>query len=185
MIILIINGAPRTGKDTFIELLQNIAVKRVVSYSSIEWVKEMALFMGWDNNKDVKGRRFLSDIKDACTRYADIPFKKITKYINWYKEHPLVAPGYICINIREPEEIQKLVDWCKIQNIPCYSIWIRRLSAETTATETMNNHADTSYMKYAYDYTIQNESTLEDYEKNIKSVIKLINNKEDTNATCL
>ena len=113
-----------------IKLLQKINKKRVIAYSSIDWVKHMALLLGWDGEKDTKGRQFLSDIKAACTKYADIPFKKITKTIKVYYEVYAITPKYCCVNIRETSEIQKLVGWCAKANIPCHTVWIRNKKAE-------------------------------------------------------
>jgi predicted kinase len=167
MIVFIINGAPRTGKDTFIHLVKEVSKAKVISYSSIDWVKEMAKKLGWDGVKDAKGRAFLSDLKDACTKYADIPFQKITQLLNIYKTVTHNAPKYFCTNVREPEEIQKLVNWCEAQGVSCYTIWVRKLSAEIAASETAMNHADANYMEYGYDWILHNEGTIEEFKHNI------------------
>ena len=64
MKILIINGKPRTGKSIFC----NTAFQKcglVYCFSTIDEVKRLARYLGWDGKKDEKGRKFLSDIKDA------------------------------------------------------------------------------------------------------------------------
>lgn len=175
MIVLIINGAPRTGKDTFIKLLQKINKERVIAYSSIDWVKHMAHLMGWDGEKDTKGRQFLSDIKDACTDYADIPFKKIIKTIKAHYEFTAITPKYCCVNIRETLEIQKLVAWCTKENIPCHTVWIRNKKAEQKALDSyFISNGDTQYMDHNYDLVINNDGTLMDFEIEIEIKINTL-----------
>lgn len=173
MIVFIINGAPRVGKDTFIELLQEITKENVVPYSSIDWVKEKAKNLGWDGVKDTKGRQFLSDIKDACTEYADIPFQKIVALLSVYNCFPSAAPEYFCTNIREPEEIFKLNIWCMQEGIPCCSVWIRRREAEQKALDTgFISNGDTQFMDYDYDWVIHNDGSKEDFRISIEQGLK-------------
>lgn len=168
MIVFIINGAPRTGKDTFINLVRKLTKEKVIAYSSIDWVKQMAMYMGWDGKKDTKGRKFLSDIKDTCTEYADIPFQKIVKTLTVYEEFPEHAPRYFCTNIREPLEIQKLVDWCKERKIPCYTVWIRQQKAEQIALDNFLSSGDTQFAEYNYDWIINNDGTIKEFEQEIE-----------------
>ena len=71
--VIIINGKGGVGKDTFIQLCQNYS-DDIVNISSVDFVKEVAHFCGWQGEKDVSARKFLSDIKDALTNWKDIPF---------------------------------------------------------------------------------------------------------------
>ena len=56
--IYIVNGKPRSGKDTFAELLGKHC--RVFKYSSVDKVKQIAAKCGWDGGKTDKDRRFRS-----------------------------------------------------------------------------------------------------------------------------
>jgi len=131
-------------------------------------VKKAAKEIGWDGKKDYRGRNFLSDLKDATTRYDDIPFKAIIK--RW--EIALDAGfKYFAVNIREPEEIQKFVDFCTKENIPCSTIRIINKAAEKEAVN-LKNTGDSGYMNYEYDHCIENNSTLEKFRDNVNQFLE-------------
>jgi hypothetical protein len=90
-------------------------------------------------------------------------------------EYPEYSPEYFCTNIREPTEIQKLVDWCKYQGIPCHTVWIRReISEQKALDEHFLCNGDNQFMKYDYDYIIHNDETKEDFKQKIKLLIGFI-----------
>lgn len=172
MVVFILNGAPRTGKDTFINLLEETSKMQVVRYSSIDWIKDLAKKTGWDGIKDAKGRTFLSELKNAYTKYADIPFQKIKQHI----EECQNSAEYFCTNIREPSEIVKLQLWCDKKGIPCHSLWIRRKSAEQKALdEGFLSTGDTQYLNHNYDYIIDNNETLECFKHDVEVFIGHLN----------
>ena len=83
MKIICVNGYARSGKDTFC----NFAFYHrglVYTYSTIDEVKKLAKKIGWDGEKDAKGRKFLSDLKDCLTEYNDLPNRYILKQIQIY-----------------------------------------------------------------------------------------------------
>ena len=174
MIVLIINGAPRSGKDTFINTLTWENSGKVIRCSSIDWIKQQALNLGWDGIKDAKGRQFLSDLKNACTNYADIPFKKITERIlssrNRYSQE--AGTVYFCTCVREPEEIYKLKIWCNENKIPCHSILIRRKKAEQKALdEEFTSSGDTRFLDYSYTRVLWNDGSLDEFILKIKQLM--------------
>ena len=177
MIVLIINGAPRSGKDTFIDILTMENPGRVIRYSSIDWIKQQALDLGWDGIKDAKGRQFLSDLKNACTNYADIPFKKVTERIlsscNRYSQE--AGTVYFCTCVREPEEIVKLKIWCNENKIPCHPILVRRKVAEQKALDKgFISSGDVQFINYPYPWVIYNDESLEDFTKEIKQLMEKV-----------
>ena len=170
MIVLIINGAPRVGKNTFIKLLDELVNPFVEAYSSIDWVKDLARdVFDWDGTKDAKSRKMLSDLKDIATAWDDIPFREVCKQIKAVKN--IYKHCYFCTNIREPQEIQKLKGWCKQQEIPCYSVWIRQEKAEQEAAQSFTSSGDTQYQNYNYDFVIHNDLSLDDFKTEIRKLI--------------
>ena len=177
MIVLIINGAPRSGKDTFINTLTMENPGKVIRYSSIDWIKQQAINLGWDGIKDAKGRQFLSDLKNACTNYADIPFKKITERIlssrNRYSQE--AGTVYFCTCVREPEEIYKLKIWCNENKIPCHSILIRRKKAEQKALdEEFTSSGDTRFLDYSYTRVLWNDGSLDEFILKSKQLMEKV-----------
>lgn len=177
MIVLIINGAPRSGKDTFINILTGENPGKVIRYSSIDWIKQQALNLGWDGIKDAKGRQFLSDLKNACTNYADIPFKKITGHIlTSYNRYLWKADAvYFCTCVREPEETNKIVKWCDENKIPCHPILVRRKKAEQKALdEGFISRGDIQYLLYDYPWVIYNNGSIEEFINETKQLMEKV-----------
>ena len=79
--VVIINGMPMSGKTTFEELCQKICdpfakesgfeednILCVDICSTVDFVKIVAKQCGWDGTKDLKNRKFLSDLKIGKTK---------------------------------------------------------------------------------------------------------------------
>ncbi len=177
MIVLIINGAPRSGKDTFINTLTMENPGKVIRYSSIDWIKQQALNLGWDGIKDDKGRQFLSDLKNACIKYADIPFVKIIERILFSCNRYSWEAGtvYFCTCVREPEEIHKIKIWCDENKIPCHTILVRRKKAEQKALdEGFISSGDIQFLNYPYAHTIYNEGSVEEFTNETKQLMEKV-----------
>lgn len=147
--IIVINGAATVGKSTFISLCHEID-PRVIETSTVDFVKEIALKAGWDGIKDQKGRKLLSDIKDALERYDDVPNKKIDEFIQSHSDN------IIFVNAREPHNIQYYKD-----KYNAITVLVTNLNAKTVH----GNHADENIYDYNYDIHIDNSGTLEQLKK--------------------
>lgn len=102
MNLIIINGYPRSGKDTFASMcLAHYLCTKGIIYSSVDTVKLAASIIGWDGVKDAKGRKFLSDIKDLATEYGDLTIKELLELVK--KDY-----SHIFAMVREPSEIEKI-----------------------------------------------------------------------------
>ena len=64
-IVVIVNGCGGVGKDTFCDLVGKYI--NCITVSSVHPIKESARHAGWNGEEDDKSRKFLSDLKDACT----------------------------------------------------------------------------------------------------------------------
>lgn len=167
MKIICINGYPQSGKDTFVNFCYSFG-SIIQSYSTVDFVKEVAKICGWDGVKDLKGRKFLSDLKDILTEYDDIPVKKIKcKILDLIR--PIEKLGYntdriiFFIHTREPKELQRFKD-----EFGAKTLLIQRPSV---ADNEQSNHADKEVMNFNYDYIIDNDGTLEDLQKKADSFI--------------
>ena len=70
--IIIVNGCGGVGKDEFVKALDELIT--VFSYSTIDTYKKIAKeSFDWDEVKDEKGRKLLSDLKLAGINYNDAP----------------------------------------------------------------------------------------------------------------
>lgn len=160
MKIYVINGAPCSGKTTFEKMVtQILGTSFCYTYSTIDFVKGLAKQCGWDGTKDLKNRKFLSDLKDLLTEWDDVPFKRVKDFVSMVEDDfdrydVDSSRAAIFIDCREPAEIKKLCD-----RLGAQSLLIRRASVESNET---SNHADAEVMNYDYDIVIPNQGSLQD-----------------------
>lgn len=150
--IVIVNGTGKAGKTSWETMVQKIAAardKKVEILSTINCVKQFAKEMGWDGGKTMEDRRFLSDLKDALTRWKDIPYNETRWDINQLEEDGV---DLIFIDCREPEEIKRFVN-----DYNALTVLVQR--GEMVI---MGNHADDNVLNYQYDITIDNSRGLDE-----------------------
>lgn len=162
--IIIINGTGGSGKDTFVEFCSKYG--KIVNFSSIDKVKEIAKLIGWDGQKTEKDRKFLSDLKKLTTDYNDMAFKNTTDAVAQFE---CSDNEILFIHIREPEEIQRAVSIFKAK-----TLLVKRIGLANIKT----NYSDANVDNYPYDYIINN-TTLEELDKNaLKFISEMKNNKQ-------
>ena len=110
--IFVLNSYPTAGKDSFVDMI-SARHEGIFKMSSVDLVKQVARVAGWDGTKTSKNRKFLSDLKDLLTEWNDVPYYDIEnriKEIEFYNKDD--KPILIFVMVREPKEIQKMVDIC-------------------------------------------------------------------------
>ena len=170
--IVIVNGAPGSGKTTF----EYFVKKKMSAYcemrSTVDLVKEIAmLYAGWDGEKNLKSRKFLSDLKDLLTKFNNTPFNDIVRYKDIWEDElerygVLEHAHILLVDSREPEEIQKFKD-----ELGAVALLIRRADAEAQET---SNHADAEVLNFDYDWVIENNGSLEDLEAKTVDFLDLL-----------
>lgn len=153
MKIFIVNGTGGSGKTTFEKMVENIAKQNnynIKIISTIDYVKQIAKTLGWDGGKALNDRRFLSDLKDALTRWKDIPYQKIKETLETFKLEQEVDAVFV--DCREPEEIKRFVN-----DYNAITILVQRGSAII-----YGNHADDNVNNYQYDIVIDNSRGLDE-----------------------
>lgn len=181
MKIFVTNGAPGVGKTTFEENVKKIVGhKTCYILSTITPIKEIAKDLGWNGEKDLKNRKFLSDLKDLLTEWKDIPFNYVCKEISYIKreweEYGAIGDHLVVfVDCREPEEIKRLCD-----ELDAKSLLIRRASAENSET---SNHADSEVLNYNYDIVIENNGDLRDFANKAFDFVKDQNLKSNPYLT--
>lgn len=161
--IIIINGTGTSGKDTFVEFCKKYAT--VTNFSSIDSIKHSAKLGGWQGEKTDKARKLLSDLKRIVSEYNDHPFKltcdAILEFLNSDAE-------ILFIHIREPQEIQRIVDLYNAK-----TLLIKRVGLDNIVT----NPSDANVDNYAYDYIIEN-TTLESLENHAHDFVENLGNSK-------
>lgn len=162
MKIIVINGRPRAGKDTFVEFCQKHC-NWCLNVSTVDFVKKVANYCGWDGTKTPENRKFLSDLKDLLTQWDDIPYKQVCNEIALFQNRVRMydfdpeTDAIAFVHCREPKEIARLCE-----ELGAQSLLITRDEIETND---QSNHADAEVYNYSYDYMIPNENTLQDLEE--------------------
>lgn len=156
MKVVIVNGRGASGKTTFETMVQKIAEARdlrVEIISTIDYVKKAAKSIGWSGSKTPADRRFLSDLKDALTRWDDVPYKKVQQWIEYYeKEFNGFKTDILFIDCREPEEIARFVE-----DYNALTVLVQRGKVVL-----LGNHADDNVENYQYDIVIDNSRGLDE-----------------------
>ena len=165
---VVVNGFPQVGKDEFVRycLSELGAFGKLIS--TVDFVKKIATECGWDGTKDLKNRKFLSDLKDLLTNWGDIPYKKTLQEIDMFKFDlncwNVSDKGVVFIMCREPKEIERFE-----RELNAKSLLIRRASVEF---EQQSNHADSEVLNHKYDYIIENNGTINELKEKAKEFLK-------------
>lgn len=178
--VVVVNGRPGVGKTEFERLcaeqcnLSNRMEGFVPGYclrvditSTVDFVKEVARFCGWDGVKTLENRKFLSDLKDLLTEWNDVPYKMIVEHI---KSLPVSQDWIVFVDCREPAEIQKLKE-----RLNATTVIIRREEVEGNE---VSNHADAQVFNYTYDIAILNDSDIIHLEDKARKFIEYMKKEE-------
>jgi len=162
MRVIIVNGYPRSGKDTFCDFAND--EYNCINYSTVDTVKEIATMMGWDGTKTPENRAMLSALKDFTTEWFDMTFKEMINLIQDeinYAEILEDEVDFIFLHIREPKEIIRIKDWCTERSINCFLVCIQR----NEMVGEQSNHADSDVYFIQYDSYINNNSSLDEFKE--------------------
>ena len=168
--VVIINGKPQSGKDTFCKYAQGYCdddeSANTLIISSVDPLKEMLTQLGWDGTKTDKIRDMLMDMKQLWVQNQDGP----TMFLfNNILEFHKACPGednIVFVHIREPEEIKKLVNALtgfESMGIDVISLLVIREGEEDTPNqpaETRRSDDEALINSYEYDVTINNDEDL-------------------------
>lgn len=153
--IFIINGKPRAGKDTAIDLMAKVyktgyprmrSTRHVRNISTVDPVKKAAFTLGWDGDKNPQTRAMLHAIKCAWDEGIDGSYKFIEMEAR--AADGVGAEVIMCVHCREPEKIARFKSELPF---PVTTVLIKRDRSEDAP-----NYADAECENYEYDYTIQN-----------------------------
>ena len=157
--IVIINGLGGCGKSTFVKLCKDYCENKwehVKAYelSSIDFVKEVATFCGWDGSKTLKNRTFLHDIKVILEEWDDVPSKKV--FENIYQLTDFHTTSIFFVNIREAYNIEKFKDMAQELNYDCITLGVKNPNINTNEVIELI----TQINEFGYDVVINNNKDL-------------------------
>lgn len=170
--VVIVNGKPGCGKSAFEDACIDILGWQYCKQrSTIDKIKEIAREGGWKGQKDLKSRKFLSDLKQLFVEYNDLPTTDVKNFLDGWESELAVynvgdRPHILFIDDREPKHIDKLR-----KELNAITLLIRRPGDEDIET---SNDSDEFVLNYEYDYTILNEGSLDELREDAKRFINWI-----------
>ena len=169
--IFIINGFPRSGKDTFVDILSEISNLPIFQASWVEKIKLMAQSQGWDGKKNYKGRKLLSDLADSnddkCFKFVTDKEKMISAVKNDF---------IYCIHARRPKNIQELVQYYTKACTDMYKVITVCIERKSVQNRKQSNTADLEIHDFIYDYYIHNDYENDNWKNEFKENIKIFYN---------
>lgn len=162
--IVIINGTATCGKDTFCRICNEYIPSK--SISTVDKVKEAYRLLGWKGDKTEQHRKALSDIKDIGTKNLDHPYNFMKGEIKRFRHSDY---DILFIHSREPDEIARFV-----KEFGCITLLIRNPNIEAITS----NHADAEVENYDYDYIIDNNYIMEDFEQEALKFIEWLKERD-------
>ena len=168
--VVIINGKPQSGKDTFCKYAQGYCdddeSANTLIISSVDPLKEMLTQLGWDGTKTDKIRDMLMDMKQLWVQNQDGPTMFLFNNILEFHKACTGEDNIVFVHIREPEEIKKLVNALtgfESMGIDVISLLVIRKGGEDTPNqpaETRRSDDEALINSYEYDITINNDEDL-------------------------
>ncbi len=150
--VFVINGSGGVGKDTFCQAAEQFW--RVQNISSITPICTLARAAGWDGEKTPAARRFLSELKQACTAFNDLPLRYCVEQYQVFMQNDRQI---LFVHIREPEQIDR---FRQAVGPRCKAILVRRPAMEQSRGP-LGNYSDDNVADYVYDGVFINDSVLE------------------------
>ena len=154
MTVVILNGSNGVGKDTFADMCSKYADTKHIS--SVDYVKEMALKIGWDGVKDEDGRKFLHNLKLTLDAYRDTIWSDLMAKA---EAERLSGTEVLFVDIREPSEIRKAYKKFSDAEYTVFSALVTRDGVVA------DNEADKFVNDFDYDFYIDNNGTLEELDR--------------------
>lgn len=161
--VFVINGSGGVGKDTICETAT--AFWKVQNISSITPILQIARSAGWDGVKTPEARRFLSQLKEICTEFNDLPFRYcMEQYQNFLQNDAEI----LFVHIREPEAIARFRE---AVGGDCQTVLVHRPALEQ-ARGILGNRSDDEVDNYTYDGIFVNDGSLEELPEKVYSFFK-------------
>lgn len=168
--VVIINGKPQSGKDTFCRFAQGYCdddeSANTLIISSVDPLKEMLAQLGWDGTKTDEIRDMLMCMKQLWVQNQDGPTMFLFNNILEFHKACTGEDNIVFVHIREPEEIKKLVNALtgfESMGIDVISLLVIRESGEDTPNQpagTRRSDDEALINSYEYDVTINNDGDL-------------------------
>lgn len=167
-IIVIINGFPGAGKDTFVACCGMVVKEGVYNLHTSQPVKDALFSLGWKNEKTPEIRDLLAYLRKESDSFFDTSFQYITSKVRQFGLAENFKP-IIFIHCREPINIKRYVDSYKRVT----TLLISRQRGESETFEPLStNDSDRDVNLYQYDKVIQNDGSVQELYAKAKEYVE-------------
>jgi hypothetical protein len=184
--LVLVNGRPRVGKDTFVEYATSYIRRRfnwpTDVYSSIDPVREALKAINVDvSAKDAKDRDLLSEMGAALEKHCGFRSFRTMQVI----QSTFFANGTAFVYVREAymmdkieQQIHKAAMAGLLPHVLVSKLWVTRMRA-TDLPQPTNHSDDIDGTEVEYDWQVVNNGTLDDLrELAIRFVDALLSGRE-------
>ncbi|MCK5019166.1 MAG: hypothetical protein KAS32_19045 [Candidatus Peribacteraceae bacterium] len=134
LVVIIVNGYPRSGKDTFVDIAeQHYYTSRM---STIDECVGIAKSRGWDGTKDDKSRKMLSDLKKWYVEHFDGPFREVKRWIGLSDDS---QTRFLFVMSREGKEITRIMNHCLDIGVKCEYVMVDKMLARNFGNDSDND----------------------------------------------
>lgn len=157
--IVVVNGPPRAGKDTFIAMLRKAAPCPTEEFSSIEPVRQLLSQVVDLSEKTEADRKLLATVGDALEEHSH------------FRTHACLAAtalffaaqkrGIFFCHIREPRHIQHLRRLWRQAGCTVTTVLVTGRRAENVTS----NPSDAGVLGMDYDRAVTNDGSLADLQR--------------------
>lgn len=181
--VLVVNGLPRSGKDTFADMLIDLVNERGDLYankvSSVQFaydiLEDIGHPVGDGPDKTPEQRRALAGLKKVLDEYCDYSTEYITDLIRSLHRAPSVRPGIVVVFIREPDNISRLVNDINESYTESEVLARTLLVADRgDASAPTESDALANVSCYPYDMTVHNDGTLDHLRDYVGEVYEVL-----------
>ncbi|MBI1620043.1 hypothetical protein [Aquamicrobium zhengzhouense] len=157
--IIVVNGKPRAGKDTAVEMMRCILWDQQIhttSFSSIQPIKDLLAPVADLSAKTPADRKLLSVVGDALQEHSQFRTNAALGQM-----HAMRDGSVFFLHIREPDLIELLRQECL-----SYGWRFERVFVESNrAEDVQNNPSDANVATGEYDHRLYNNGTLAELDQ--------------------
>jgi hypothetical protein len=166
--VILINGKPRTGKDTFCYLSKEIVDCPVFSLSSVNCVREIFGILDIEETKTEKQRGQMSELKAYLSKWNVPNLDIIDRICKIASQHD---DFIVFVHVREPENIINLKSVFSkydpmLRIFECKTLLLKR-DTDGIFDAKANNDSDNNVDDYDYDVVIENNGSLDDLKEQV------------------
>lgn len=163
-ILVLVSGKARHGKDTFADGLSAALSgirgdgRTFEKMSFATELKRKAAELGWNGEKDEKGRRFLQELGTVCRNYdRDVWVKML---IRSAESQGALSPFVAIADCRYPNEIELMREWGGRNGYSVHTVRIERPGFESgLSAEAQAHTSETALDSYSFDLHLVNDAS--------------------------